>query len=76
MFDPDFDPLEMLYKTHDLLQSQQTTVMSLIDAYNRLNKLNFEMARTNALLTNKIIILEDRINAIEQTAANDRKRRE
>lgn len=76
MFDPDFDPLELLHKTKDVVNSQQEMILSLMGSHNRLNKLYSEMAKTNTLLTNKIMKLEARIHAIEQTSAADRQRRE
>ena len=76
MLDPDFDPLDLLYKTTNLANAHQNTIVALVESFNRVNKLTYELNKTNSMLTNKILKLEARIHAIEQASATDRQRRE
>lgn len=76
MFDPDFDPLGMLYATMDAVKTQQETIETLIAVHNRLNKQVYSLSKINTQLATKITKLEAKLHAIEQAAAADRQRRE
>jgi hypothetical protein len=70
MFEPDFDPLSMLYSTIDAVKSHQRTIEVLIDLHNKLNSQVYNLSKINTQLSTRIIKLESRLNAIEQASAN------
>lgn len=76
MYDPDFDPLDDLHQLMVAVAAQHQQIELLIDAMNNHTNAIQNINRALKVARHQMVLMENRINEIDQATTGDRPRRQ